>query len=115
MFKYIYKVPDGQRITKFEAEQFTTSVTDMRSVKPFTLTQNGFQLERLPSPAEVQWDEEKQNKSVYYPMMEKLMKKATGASRVHIFDHTLRKGTIKEAKHGQDASPDWYIHKQDHV
>ena len=39
-----------------------------------------------------------QIKSVYYPMMEKLMKKATGASRVHIFDHTLRKGTIKEAK-----------------
>ena len=36
------------------------SVTDMRSVKPFTLTQNGFQLERLPSPAEVQWDEEEQ-------------------------------------------------------
>ncbi len=31
-------------------------------------------------------------------MMEKLLKKATGASRVHIFDHTLRKGTIKEAK-----------------
>ena len=39
-----------------------------------------------------------QIKSVYYPMMEKLLTKATGASRVHIFDHTLRKGTIKEAK-----------------
>jgi len=39
-----------------------------------------------------------QIKSVYYPMMEKLLKKATGASRVHIFDHTLRKGTIKKAK-----------------
>ncbi len=39
-----------------------------------------------------------QIKSVYYPMMEKLLKNATGASRVHIFDHTLRKGTIKEAK-----------------
>jgi len=39
-----------------------------------------------------------QIKSVYYPEMEKLLKKATGASRVHIFDHTLRKGTIKEAK-----------------
>ena len=39
-----------------------------------------------------------QIKSVYYPMMEKLLTKATGASRVHIFDHTLRKGTIKDAK-----------------
>ena len=59
-FKYVYKIPDGQRVTNFEAEQFPMSVTDMRSVKPFTLTQNGFQLERLPSPAEVQWDEEEQ-------------------------------------------------------
>ena len=59
-FKYVYKIPDGQRVTNFEAEQFPTSVTDMRSVKPFTLTQNGFQLERLPCPAEVQWDEEEQ-------------------------------------------------------
>jgi len=39
-----------------------------------------------------------QIKSIYYPMMEKLLKKATGASRVHIFDHMLRKGTIKKAK-----------------
>ena len=39
-----------------------------------------------------------QIKSVYYPMLEKLLKKATGASKVHIFDHTLRKGSIKEAK-----------------
>lgn len=56
----VNKIPDGQRDTNFEAEPFTMSVTDMRSVKPFTLTQNGFQLERLPSPAEVQWDEEEQ-------------------------------------------------------
>ncbi len=32
----------------------------MRGVKPFILSQNGFQLERLPSPVEVQWDKEEQ-------------------------------------------------------
>ncbi len=48
--------------------------------------------------AEIKARDALQIKSVYYPMMEKLLKKATGASRVHIFDHTLRKGTIKEAK-----------------
>jgi len=48
--------------------------------------------------AEIKARDALQIKSVYYPMMEKLLKKATGASRVHIFDHTLRKGTIKKAK-----------------
>jgi len=57
---YVYKVPDGQKDTNPEAEQFTMPVTDMRKVKPFTLTRIGFQLERLPSPAEVQWDEDEQ-------------------------------------------------------
>lgn len=31
----------------------------------------------------------------YYPLVEKLLLEATGASRVHIFDHTLRKGHIE--------------------
>ena len=39
-----------------------------------------------------------QIKSIYYPEIEQVIKDATGASRVHVFDHTLRKGTIKEAK-----------------
>ncbi len=57
---YVHKVPDGQKDTNHEAEQFTLPVTDMRGVKPFTLSQNGFQLERLPSSVEVQWDQEEQ-------------------------------------------------------
>lgn len=55
-FKYLYKVPEGQRSTNREAEQIAMPVTDLRSVKPFTLTRNGFQLERLRHPAPVQWD-----------------------------------------------------------
>ena len=39
-----------------------------------------------------------QIKSKYYPEIEQVIKNATGASRVYVFDHTLRKGTIKEAK-----------------
>ncbi len=40
-----------------------------------------------------------QIKSTYYSDVEKLLKKVTGATRVHIFDHTLRKGTIKDSKY----------------
>ena len=41
-----------------------------------------------------------QLKSVYYPEVEELIKNASGASRVAIFDHTLRSGdeTEREAK-----------------
>ena len=57
-FKYLYQVPEGQRSTNHGAEQFAMPVTDLRHghVKPFTLTRNGFQLERLRHPAPVQWD-----------------------------------------------------------
>jgi hypothetical protein len=37
-----------------------------------------------------------QLKSVYYPEVEKLIKNASGASRVVIFDHTLRSGDEEE-------------------
>ena len=39
-----------------------------------------------------------QIKSTYYSDIEKLLKRVTGATRIHIFDHTLRKGTIKDVK-----------------
>lgn len=40
-----------------------------------------------------------QIKSTYYSDIEKLLKKVTGATRIHIFDHTLRKGTIRDSKY----------------
>ena len=55
-FKYLYKVPEGQKNTNHEAEQFAMPVTDLRRAKPFTLTRNGFQLEQLKHPAPVLWD-----------------------------------------------------------
>jgi hypothetical protein len=55
----------------------------------FTLDRNGFQLVKARSavtdfysPAEVE--------RVYYPEVEQLLKKTLGASRVQIFDHTVR-------------------------
>ena len=37
-----------------------------------------------------------QLKTVYYPEVEGLIKKISGASRVEIFDHTLRSGNERE-------------------
>ncbi len=62
-FRRLYKVPEGQKSTNYESEQFSVAVTDIRSVNPFTLTRNGFQLEQLRNASDVQWDNEEQVRS----------------------------------------------------
>ena len=60
-YNYLYELPKGQtQRTNFETEDFTFPVTDVRSVQPFTLKGNGFQLEKLDQPGDVQWDVEEQ-------------------------------------------------------
>ena len=60
-YNYLYELPNGQtQRTNFETEDFTFPVTDVRSVQPFTLKGNGFQLEKLDQPGDVQWGVEEQ-------------------------------------------------------
>ena len=55
----------------------------------FTLDQEGFELKRQKSGVSDFYDD-KEIERVYYPEMERLLVKATGASKVLIFDHTRR-------------------------
>lgn len=55
----------------------------------FTLDRNGFQIVTSPSSVTDFYDDE-EVKRVYYPEVERLVKEALGASRVQIFDHTVR-------------------------
>jgi hypothetical protein len=55
----------------------------------FTLDRNGFQLVRSPSRVADFYSPEEVER-VYYPEVEQLLKKALGATRVQIFDHTVR-------------------------
>ncbi|KAL0932551.1 methyltransferase-like protein [Colletotrichum truncatum] len=56
----------------------------------FSLDQNGFQIYRHQS-SERDFLDESSIKSGYYLETEELLKKVTGASRVFIFDHTIRR------------------------
>jgi hypothetical protein len=59
------------------------------------LDREGFKL--VPHQTRVaDFYDEEELKRVYYPEVERLVKAETGASRVHIFDHTLRNGAIPE-------------------
>lgn len=59
----------------------------------FTLDGQGFQYLRYPSVLkEDDFADEQRIRSDYYPECAELLKQATGASRVHIFNHKVRRG-----------------------
>lgn len=57
----------------------------------YTLDSHGFQIYRHEAK-EKDFVDDDQIKAQYYPEVEQLLKDATGASRVFIFDHTIRRG-----------------------
>jgi len=73
-------------------------VHDVRgSEDKYTLDTTGFQFVKHES-VEKDFVDEEQIKAQYYPEVEELLKKTTGASRVFIFDHTIRRNLT-----GQDT------------
>ncbi|KAK9843127.1 hypothetical protein WJX74_007373 [Apatococcus lobatus] len=97
---YLCELPEGKtRANNVDPEDVETTITDLRTVsKEFTLAQNGFRLAQLNVPDDINWQDGAEVKRLYYPRLEELLLKETGATRVHIFDHTLRNGTAKESK-----------------
>lgn len=72
-------------------EPLDVVVQDIRGREDqFSLDKNGFQIFRHESQEKVFTDDD-HIKSVYYPETEQLLKDATGASRIFIFDHTIRR------------------------
>lgn len=61
------------------------------AAKPFTLDEHGFEFIDHETTVENFFDPE-QIATVYYPEIEQLVKDRTGATRVVVFDHTLRAG-----------------------
>ena len=72
--------PDPRRVTIRNARLATD---------PFVLDRNGFRFVRHDTKVADFFDEN-QVRQVYYPEMEALVKAESGASRVVVFDHTLR-------------------------
>jgi hypothetical protein len=66
-----------------------------------SLDANGFALVQHRSAVQDFFDDEEVRR-VYYPEVERLLKQATGADRVHIFDHTVRR-RVPDAEAQPDA------------
>ncbi|KAK1509175.1 uncharacterized protein CCOS01_15691 [Colletotrichum costaricense] len=70
---------------------FATVIHDITgNESSFTLDSHGFQFCRHASQL-VDFASDQEIKDVYYPEIEKLLSQITGASRLHIFDHTIRR------------------------
>jgi hypothetical protein len=87
---YTYEPEPGAPRTNIVGEPHRVVVSDVRSEdREFTLDTDGFAVTTHHSAVTDFLDDE-QVRTIYYPEAEQLLKDATGADRVYIFDHTLR-------------------------
>jgi hypothetical protein len=71
---------------------------------PASLDKEAFKLVTF-KPKKVDFLNSEQVKSAYYPEVEQIVKKETGASEVFVFDHTVRRGVKNSNRH-----PAYHVH-----
>jgi len=82
---------NGKRPTNFDSVKHTVTIHDITGHEADThVDVTGFQIVNAPHSF-TDFDNEDAIKEIYYPQAEEIYKKQTGASRVFVFDHTLRK------------------------
>ena len=88
---YTFDPPDGEPRSNATHETHRVRVFNLRdAAAPPALDREGFELVHHQSAVTDFYDDE-QVRRVYYPEAERLVKEATGADRVFIFDHTIRR------------------------
>ncbi|DBB06063.1 TPA: hypothetical protein ACH3X3_009633 [Trebouxia sp. C0006] len=96
---FLYTLPpprqDG-KVTNLEPNEVPVFLNDLRNSNDVTLHRNGFELVKFPSGQEIDWEDEDQVKEEYYPEVDALIKRLTGASRTHIMQHGLRRGKVEK-------------------
>jgi len=90
-YLYMFEPPEGVPAAWGELNTVTDVVVHnaRRLPKPPSLDEQGFQF-HVQETAVTDFYDERQIADVYYPELEKLLMKITGAEKVLIFDHTIR-------------------------
>jgi hypothetical protein len=90
-YLYMFEPPQGVPAAWGELNTVTDVVVRnaRRLPKPPSLDEQGFQF-HVQETAVTDFYDERQIADVYYPELEKLLTKLTGAEKVLIFDHTIR-------------------------
>nr|WP_294523035.1 CmcJ/NvfI family oxidoreductase [uncultured Rhodopila sp.] len=109
---YTYDPPDGVARTNIVNDPHVVPIFDMRPIADgLSLDAQGFALIDAPTAVDDFYDEA-QLRSVYYQEAEGLVKQATGANRVMVFDHTIRRREqgVEDRTHGTPRQPVTRIH-----
>jgi hypothetical protein len=88
---YTFDPPPGVARSNSTHEAHTVAIHDARAVESdVSLDREGFAILHHQSAVKDFWDEDEVRR-VYYPEVQRVLAEATGASKVYIFDHTLRR------------------------
>jgi hypothetical protein len=91
---YAYEPPANEPKTNIRNFGVEVPIRDARPiVGEITLDRHGFELVRHRSAVRDFYDDD-EVKRIYYPEAERLLRAATGASRVFVFDHMTRRRAI---------------------
>lgn len=104
--------PEGQGQSKRlgQYDSFPVKIFDGRpKAAELTLDKQGFALATVPTAVKDFYNDEEVTQ-VYYPEMEALLKRTTGAHRVHVFDHTVRKGRPGDSNENGKRLPVRNVH-----
>jgi len=99
---YMYTPPPGIPARTGRYAKFTVPIHDGRAILPhLSLDQQGFLLTRHETTVKNFYDEH-EVRTVYYPEVERLIEKVTGAAKVLVFDHNVRCRPM--AKRGENGA-----------
>lgn len=88
---YTFDPPEGAPRSTVVNDPHDVTIIDVRQIHAdFSLDREGFGLVRRASAVSDFYDDAEVER-VYYPEAVALLKELTGADRVHVFDHTVRK------------------------
>jgi hypothetical protein len=98
---YLYEPPAGVAIRSGRTTKHWMKIRNGRLADELTLDRQGFAFARHETQVSNFYDP-KEVTRVYYPEVERLLKQATGAVQVHVFDHNVRCRPM--AKRGENGA-----------
>jgi hypothetical protein len=102
-FTYTFAPPIGQPRSNITAAPHRVAIHDLRPIAAsVSLDREGFAVATGASALR-DFSDEAAIRAIYYPESARILQAATGAARVHIFDHTIRRQVHGEEDRGGAA------------